>query len=173
MFRNTLIYGLPILLVLLIIYYYLGGLNNTLVSVIKTDNYVVAGYEYIGAYKEDELQDLFFQVSNLVDTGTLAGTVTVVNYQFQNMKRDSVHQLIGVQLTESPSDLPEGIKVDTIFARSAIRAIVQAHPLVMPHPEETQQLLLEYAQDQSLDINSMTLERYIGEDEIWVDLPVR
>jgi effector-binding domain-containing protein len=172
-FRKTLIFGLPILLVLLIFYYYLGGFKDTQLSLVETDSYVVAGYEYIGLYKEEALQDLFFQVSDLVDSGKLAGTVTVVNYQFQDLKRDSVHQLIGVQLSELPSAMPEGMSVDTIPASCAVRAIIQAHPLVMPHPEETQQRIIDFAQDQSLELNSMVLERYIGQEKIWVDIPVR
>lgn len=173
MFRKALLVGLPVLLILLIIYYYLGGFNETSFDLVQTDNYVIAGYEYQGPYEQDDLQELFFQVQDFVETGALVGTITVVNYQLDFEAQDSVRQLIGVQIKELPLTLPEGIEIDTISASEAVRATIKAHPLVMPNPEDTQQQIQDFAQARSLELSNLVLEQYVGEEEIWVDVPLR
>lgn len=173
MFRKALLLGLPILLILLIVYYYLGGFNETDVELVQTDNYVIAGYEYHGPYDQDDLQELFFQVQDFVETGALVGTITVVNYQLDFELQDTVRQLIGVQIKELPLTLPEGIEIDTIRASKVVRATIKAHPLVMPNPEDTQQQIQDFALARSLELSSLVLEQYVGEAEIWVDVPLR
>ena len=173
MFKKTLLFGLPILLILIIVYYYLGGFNKTLVELVQTDDYVIAGYEYYGPYDQDELQELFFQVQDFVESGALVGTITVVNYQLDFEVQDSVRQLIGVQVKTQPLTLPDKVIMDTIRSEQVVRATVKAHPLVMPHPGDTQAQIMDYAKKEFLELDNLVIEQYKGEEEIWVDVPVR
>lgn len=173
MLRKTLYFGLPLLAVLLIVYYYLGGFNQTEISLEETDAYVIAGYSYSGPYREDELQQLFFQVKDFVDSGTLEGTITVLNYDNEFAAGDSIQQLIGVRLAATPRQKPEDLQLDTIPAGKVIRAVISAHPLVMPHPQDTHEKIINFAREQSLELGDMSIEQYVGETELWVEVPLR
>lgn len=173
MLKKILIVAIPLTLVIVLVYDYLGGFNETAISLVESEDYVVAGYVYRGPYRQSALQDLFFRVQDFVESGTLVGRVTVLNYQFDIAAQDSVHQLIGVRLDNLPLNLPEGITIDTVRADKVVRATIRAHPLVMPNPEDTQQKILDFARQASLDLADLVLEQYVGEEEIWVDVPLR
>lgn len=173
MLKKTLYVGLPLLAVLLIIYYYLGGFNQTQISIAETEDYVIAGYSYRGPYREEELQQLFFRAKDFVETGTLEGTIAVLNYDDEFAAGDSIRQLIGVRLASAPMQKPADIQMDTIPAGKVVRAIIKAHPLVMPHPQDTQKKIINFAQEQSLSLEDMSVEQYVGETEIWVEVPLK
>lgn len=173
MLKKTLYLGLPLLLIFFLIYYYLGGFNKTEIMLEETETSIIAGYSYRGPYQEEVLQELFFQVKDAVDSGALAGTITVINYDNEFAAGDSIKQLIGVRLARMPLQMPQQMQVDTIPAGKVVRAIIQAHPLVMPHPEDTFEKIINFARKESLELGDISIEQYVSEKQLRVDVPLK
>jgi len=173
MIKKILFFGLPVLVVLLYIYYNLGGFEEPYISVVETEELMVAGSLYQGPFEEDSLQETFLKVRDFVANGQLTGTVAVINYRPGFAPKDSIHQLIGVKVKNPPEDLPEGWQVDTLRASRVVRAVIDVHPLARPTPEDTYELLVEFARKQALETKSIIVEYYVDETTLWVDIPVR
>ncbi|WPP51615.1 hypothetical protein [Catalinimonas niigatensis] len=137
----------------------------------NTENYVIAGKTYQGAFKEDSLKAHFFQMKEYVDNGQLEGTVSVVNYDLEYASADSIHQLIGVLIDTLPLK-SANIQIDTLMAQKALRAIVKAHPAVMPRPDQVVKKMQDYARKNSLLLKQYSIEQYVTNKEIWVDVPL-
>lgn len=170
MLKKLLFVGFPIILILLVIYYQLGGFNRIEIQQVETDHYIIAGKTYKGRFQEDTLKNYFFQMNELVANDQLEGTVSVVSYGLT--PSDSIHQLIGVRIHGSPYPLPKAIQLDTLLAARVLRAIIRAHPIVMPSPEQVVEKIKAYAQENAFSLKDYSVEQYIAEDEIWVDIPL-
>jgi effector-binding domain-containing protein len=164
--------ALPLVLILSVIYYFLGGFNTIEIQVVDAENYVIAGKSYRGSYQEDLLKDYFSQMKAHVDRDQLRGTVSVVNYGLEYGSTDSVNQLIGVLMDTPFSPVPEHIEVDTLMAQKVVRAIVHAHPVVMPRPDQVIDKIKSFAKEHKLTLREYVIEQYIEEDKIWVDVPL-
>lgn len=170
-------YILPLfslLIILCVVYYFLGGFNTIKIQIVNTENYVIAGKTYQGSFKEDSLKAHFFQMKAYVDRGQLEGTVSVVNYDLEYTSADSIHQLMGV-LLDAPPFKPvdiQDIQIDTLVAQKALRVIVKAHPAVMPRPDQVVKKIQAYARENSLLLKEYSIEQYVADNEIWVDVPL-
>jgi len=172
MLKKLLLILLPISLILLLVYYSLGGFQAPVIHLRPTDSYVVAGQEYVGTFEYDKLQEYFLRMKNYLDSGVIKGRVTVINYQVGDLPEDSIHQLIGIRLVDSASP-PTDLLTDTIASGEVVRAIVRAHPLVRPTPEQTIEMITDYAAARQLSLEDKVIEQYLEEDELWVEIPVR
>src|SRR5690606_16542050 len=130
-----------------------------------------AGKTYQGPFKEDILKDYFFQMQAYVDNDQLEGTVSVVNYDLEYSSSDSIYQLIGILIDTPPIGF-EDIQVDTLIAQKVIKAIVHAHPIVMPNPDQVIDKIKAYAKKNALSLKDYSIEQYVADDEIWVDVPL-
>ena len=164
--------ALLVFIILFIIYYFLGGFNTVEIQVTDAENYVVAGKSYRGPYKEDILRDYFFQMRDYVERDQIRGTVSVVNYGLEYGSTDSVDQLIGVLINTSSSPVPEDIQIDTLRVQKVVRAIVHAHPIVMPRPDQVIDKIKSFAKEHDLSLREYAIEQYVEEDKIWVDVPL-
>ncbi len=172
MLKKIILIGLPMTLILSGVYYQLGGFNEVEVQLINTNNYVIAGREYQGLFNEDSLSNYFIQIKEYADDGQSEGVVGVVTYGLDSVPRDSIHQFFGIMIGASPYKIPEDFEVDTLYAQKAVRAIVCAHPMVMPHPDQVITKIRAYAQKVGLSIKDYSIEQYTEENEIWVDIPL-
>lgn len=160
-----------LLIIFLIVYYFLGGFNTIEIQIVNAENYVIAGKTYQGPFEEDSLKNIFFQMRAYIDHGQLQGTVSVVNYDLDYASVDSIHQLIGI-LVDTPASGPEDIQTDTLIAQKAVRAIVHAHPIVMPRPDQVIEKIKAYARENAITLKDYSVEQYIADNEIWVDVPL-
>jgi hypothetical protein len=167
--RKYLFTAIIILIILLGIYYYLGGFNEARISTVEDETYVVAGYRYDGPYNEDQLNELFFRIREYTESGQYPGVITVVNYGMPKTGRDSIRQLIGIRLEGDPLRIPDSLTVDTLSASRVLRAELVAHPLTMPRPDEIDALLRQHAEQEGLRLKDTLIEQYIARDTIWID----
>ena len=54
-----------------------------------------------------------------------------------------------------------------------VQARLQAHFLVSPSPDEVQDSMREYASKQKLKIENFTIEKYLSDDSIILEMPIQ
>lgn len=172
MIKKITLIALPVLALIVLAYYLLGGFNQIEIQKVKVDDYHLVGHYYEGPFKEKELKSYFFQMQDFVENETLQGTVGVINYDANQSAEDSIRQFIGVILDKNSQQIPSGLRQDTIPAREALRAIIRAHPIVMPNPVQVVEKLRAKAGEDKISLKEFSIEQYIGEQEIWVDIPL-
>ena len=172
MIKKLLYFGFPVLVLIFIVYYNLGGFNTTQIELAKTDGYIISGYLYEGPYDEDSLMALFHLATTLVMENSKTDRLVVVNYQHPSKASDSIRQLLGTNAL-GPKNHKDALFTDTIIANKVIRAKVIGQPLVISKPGDTRQEMIKYAQDNDLITTKISIEEYVGNDEIWVSMPLK
>ncbi|MEK6476628.1 hypothetical protein WJR50_03800 [Catalinimonas sp. 4WD22] len=172
MIKKITLIALPVLALIVLAYYLLGGFNQIEIQKVKVEGYHLAGHFYEGPFKEDELKSYFFQMQDYVKNNELQGTVGVVNYDTKQAAEDSIRQFIGVILDENNQQIPSGLNQEKVPAQEALRAVIRAHPIVMPNPVQVVEQLRSRAKDEEISLKEFSIEQYIGEQEIWVDIPL-
>ena len=171
--RAIIALGAIIFLGLGIIYVYFGGLNSVEVAVENVTDYNLVGKRFKGMNDSDTLRDAFFEARELAQSGEMDGVLTLVHYKDTTLTEEQVNVFVGIKLNAGTSDLPSGYSRMTIPARRTVRARVEAHNSVMPSSETVENRLLKQAEDLGLELQDFTIEQYLNEREIWIDMPVK
>ena len=159
--------------VLIIGYFYLGGLNKVVITLESVNDYNLVGVHYEGKPKGEAIETAFFEAREHVDAKRLNGILTLVHYNDSTLAKNQIKLFIGVKLNVGTSDLPEGYERLTIPAKNAIRATIEAHNVVMPSPESIEASIKEKAAQLNLRLLDFTIEQYISERELLIEIPVR
>lgn len=174
MLKKTLLFVLlPLGLLTLVGYYWLGGFNDITIELVETPARPVLGKPYRGKYGDLALREIFVRARQLQASDTVSGTLVVVNLDSASAGGKQVNQFIGVALDQPPRIMPNGYRLDTLVAGTYLRAYVQAHPLVMPQPETINQQLTEYANAHQLTVRGLPIEFYRASDTLWVEMSIR
>jgi hypothetical protein len=174
MLRKTLLYILlPLGLLALLGYYWLGGFNEIKVAVIEAPERPMVGKVYRGQYGDLALRKIFVQTQRLLASDSVTGTLLVVNLDSASAGGKQVNQFIGIALSASPESLPPAYQRDTLAAGTYLRARVTAHPLVMPQPETINEQLATYAAERQITVSGLPIEIYRASDTLWVEMAVR
>lgn len=155
------------------IYFYLGGLNTVEVTVENVGDYNLVGVHFSGEGDSDTLRDAFFEARDYVQSGRLNGILTLLHYNDTTLEESQVRVFVGVNLNQGTSDLPSGYERLTIPARRTVRATIEAHNSVMPNSQTIENRLLEKADEMRFELQSFTIEQYISERKLLIDMPVR
>ena len=154
-------------------YYWLGGLNEVTVEVVTEEARLLVAKRYQGQYGDLALRQAFVEARKLQEEGTLPGVLTVANLDSVSASGQSVHQLIGVTMSTSPSTVPTGYQVDTLPTGQYLRATLRANPLVMPQPRIINEHIADYANEHALDIIGLPIEFYQAGDTLRIERAVR
>lgn len=159
-----------ILMTMILSYFYfqLGGVSDIQKSVVNVDNYTLVAKSFKGKYNSNQLEDIFYAARAIGDQ------LVIVNYPLQGDSTENgfLHQLIGAQLIETPSNMPVGFNQKTIIISKVVRATIDAHNLVMPKPNEIEEALRIFAEEQNLKLVGYTIERYLSDRELVIEIPV-
>ena len=170
--RILLFVVLPLGLLALVGYYWLGGLNQVTVAVVDTEARPMIVRPYQGKYGDLALRKIFVETKELQQNGTVPGVLTVVNRDSTSASGQAVNQLIGIALSEPSATVPPGYQYDTIPAGRYLRATLQSNQLVMPHPEDINKQLTTYAEDHQLTVSGLSIEVYRASDTLWIEMAV-
>lgn len=174
MLRKTLLYILlPLGLLALLGYYWLGGFNEITIVVVEEPPRPVLGKTYRGQYGDLALRKVFVQAQQLLASDSVAGTLVVINRDTTSASEKLLNQFIGIALDESPAAAPPDYQLDTLAAGPYLRATIRAHPLVMPQPETINNRLAAYATEHRLRVTGLPIELYRASDTLWVEMAVR
>jgi predicted transcriptional regulator YdeE len=159
--------------VLVIGYMYLGGLNKVDITLESVSDYNLVGIHYEGKEKSEDIENAFITAREHIENGRLQGVLTLVHYNDSTIAEKRVKLFIGIKLNEGTSDLPEEYKRLTIPASNAIRATIEAHNVVMPTPENIEKSMVEKATQLNLRLQDFTIEQYLSERDLLIDIPVK
>lgn len=146
-------------LVILTIYYFLGGFKDIVVSEKEKIHYRVAGNYFYGKYDDRQVEKYFISAKELISGGKITGELCVIAYKSDTLKEEHISQFIGVAIDDQ-TPLPEGFEERVFNASAAAIVTLDMHPVAMPNPEKVQSELVEYAKDQGWIEPSYFLEIY-------------
>jgi hypothetical protein len=167
--RKYVIVGVILMTVVLSYFYFqLGGVSDIEKSVEQVDGYQLVGKSFKGKYNGLGLEAVFFQAKELSDQ------IVIVNYPMEgdSIEDGFVNQLIGAKVANTPSILPDGFSEVLINSTRVVRATIDAHNLVMPKPNEIEEALREFAKEQNLKLEGYTIEQYLSERELIIEIPI-
>ena len=149
-------------------YFQLGGISNIEKNTVDVDNYLLIAMPFKGRYNSSELEEIFYSARAIGDQ------IVIINYPLPgDSTRDGfISQLIGTRVSEVPTNIPIGFQPKTIEIAKVVQAKIDAHNLVMPKPNEIEEALRTYAEEQKLSLESYTIERYISNRELIIEIPI-
>ncbi len=163
---------LPLSVLALLGYYYLGGFNPIVLEVVQTDARVVVGQSYRGTYGDLALRKIFVEAKQRQEDGTVPGVLTVINRDAASGSEEEVNQFIGIALSAPLDSLPPDYQRDTLAAGTYLRARVSAHPVAQPRPRTINEQLEAYATEHQLTVSGLPIERYRSSDTLWVEMMI-
>ena len=149
-------------------YFQLGGVSDIKKSIESADDYLLVAKSFKGKYNSNQLEDIFYSARAIGDQ------LVIVNYPLlgDSIENGFVHQLIGAQVAEIPETMPSGFRIEELAISKVVRATIDAHNLVMPKPNEIEEALRIYAKEQNLTLVGYTIERYLSDRELVIEIPV-
>ncbi len=161
------------ILILIVGYFYLGGLNKVEITIENVSDYNLVGMHFQGKTKSDTLETAFFEAREYVQSGELNGVLTLIHYNDTTLEEGIVKMFVGVKLNSGTSNFPDHYQRLTIPANRSIRATIEAHNVVMPSPETIEGQIKEKANELNLDLQEFTIEQYVSARELLIDMPIR
>lgn len=169
--KITLIVLALIFVVGIFFYHRLGGFNEPELTIAQAPEYTVAGKAYKGKMTGKEFGSHFEEAEKHLKNNVLAGTVAGVFYNNPEKSNDTIDAFVGIILSDTLRQLPEGYSKRKIPARKVVRAHIKSHLLVSPfiYPD-----MEEYAEEQKSELLHVpALEIYPGEKEMIIEMPVK
>ena len=171
--KGKIITGLVAFIIIVGTYLYLGGLNKVEYSVESVSDYNLVGVHFQGEGDSKEIEEAFFTAKDYIESGRLKGILTLVHYNDTTLADEELKMFIGVKLEAGTSNLPEGYERLTIPASNAVRAQIEAHNVVMPSPTTIEAKMRETAKEARLELQDFTIEQYISENLLIIDMPAK
>jgi len=149
-------------------YFQLGGVSDIQKSIVTVDRHMLVAKSFKGKYNSLQIEDIFYKAKSIGDQ------LVIVNYPLLGDSTEDgfVYQLIGSQVDAEPNEIPIGFKIEEVASSKAVRAHIDAHNLVMPKPDEIEDGLRAYAKEQNLTLVGYTIERYLSDRALVVDIPI-
>lgn len=164
-----LIVGGLLLIVGVIMYSYLGGFSEPVITIEETAPFSVYGYSYEGQLGNREFGKLFRVADSLVDNAVLKGVVAGVFYNQPSRQEDTVKTFVGVLAADTVA--ATGIERRDYRPGRVIQATIEAHYLVMPvniYPK-----IMEFAKENNIELSGQSFEIYERKDFLKIRMPVQ
>lgn len=160
-----------VLIVLLIIYYQLGGMKEVVVSKQAETNYRIAGQYLEGKYGDDKLKKAFLDSKKMIEEGEVKGVLSIVYYNDPEQEEGKVKNFIGIQLASVKHELsiPSNWEIREFGNVEVLRARIEAHPAVLPSPQSINNSLFKKAQEGNIKLSEIFIERFLSNRIIEVD----
>lgn len=162
---------ITLLVVVAGIYYYLGGFNKIEIAVVQSSPVPIGGQYFEGNYDSDTVRHLIDTVTSYLQRDTTAH-LAVVNFDEYEDKAGLVRQFIGFTADSLSPPFSANIRVDTFGTQASIRATINRHFWVRPRPSAIRREIIEFAQMHELATGDYTIEQYISDRKMWVDVPI-
>jgi len=149
-------------------YIYLGGSNERNYE-IEESKFHFQGVAYEGPVKSEK-PNLLFNSSRDIALANEEVSIAVLNKK--TASEDSISQVIG--LASAKPFERELLSADTsmVISGSFVKAIISAHSIVMPNPQEVIEEAKDFANQKGLTLKSWSLEIYRGEKSLEVYFPI-
>ncbi|MFD2246626.1 GyrI-like domain-containing protein [Pontibacter ruber] len=160
--------ALLVLVVLTIIgitfYTYLGGFTKPTVTIATSKTMYVAGVPFEGSMKDEKLQNAFKMSADVLQKGSLKGTLGNIYYNDPEKSGDSLRAFIGIIIPDSTAKLPNGYTLRTVpGGRKVIHAEANANLALLPRKLYT--AAFDYAKEEKLKMEEFYVEWFPEEDQ--------
>ncbi|MGB3183829.1 MAG: hypothetical protein WBB45_20720 [Cyclobacteriaceae bacterium] len=161
--------GIVVLIVLAaaVGYFYLTKSQSVEVTVDPGKKYRIAGKYYEGFYGDRKLEDIFGEMRRLIENREIEGELAILYYGDPTDERGMVKNFIGI-LPEPGSEIPSSLEVRNFSPESTITVSIHSHPTVMPRPNKIRKMMEEEATKQGYALDSIFMEKYLGNEDIVV-----
>ncbi len=151
-------------------YAWLGGFRSEKISKVSNQLRVVYGTTYQGKYGDLKLREIVVKTKQLLEDPARSGHLVVINYD--STASENINQLIGVISPDASSEALQDLTQDTLSAGTYLRIQLYGHPVVRSIPEQVNQKLKAYAEQQQLTLGKEVIEHYFGSDSMWIEYPI-
>lgn len=171
--KGLVISGAIAIVIIMVTYIYLGGLNSVEYTVEKVSDYNLVGVPFQGEGDSPEIEEIFFEARDYAMSGDLDGVLTIVHYKDTTLADEELKMFIGVKLNSGTSDIPDHYERLTIPATRSVRATIDASNVVRPKPNTIEARIKEEAKGQEIELRDFTIEQYISETKLIIDMPAK
>ena len=160
-----------VILVVLVIYSRLGGLDEVTFEAIGRTEYVIYGRTFEGRYSDNKLEELFFETKEVLERDFPEQSLVVISYLHEDARDGQVKQFVGIPVDGAAANFPPSWERREVSFDKGVRAVITAHNLAMPKPEKVRAAVEEQAADQGWKLADYSLEIYQSERQMVVEFP--
>lgn len=164
------IIGISVIVIITAVYFYLGGLNKVEYTIENVSDYNLIGVPYQGKADSSVVEEAFFLAREYIEDKAVEGTLVVIHYNDSTLAKDEQKLFIGIKLDQGLASIPHGYSRITIPTTRAVRATIEAHNIVMPSPQTIENNLREKAAQANIRLQDFTVEQYVSENQIIIDM---
>lgn len=162
-----------IMLSLVGLYVYLGGLNTIEISIQNVQGpYRIVGIDFEGRPTDKRVREHFFDLRERIERGELKGRLSMVYFRDAETKRNEVKLFMGVILDEIPAEIPDEFRMMGVEVREVVEARLEVHNLVMPSPASIEERMIAFAQNAGYTHQPISIEIYSPDNSVRVHIPV-
>ena len=153
-------------------YYLLGGFEPKEVTPGGPIKRNIVGKSFTGFYKHPDLEKIWIENRELWESGSISGTVAVINYKSDTLDHDEVQQFIGVVIEGGMAEIPMGFEVKELTMDARLLIALVMHPLVRPSPKTIEGMFEDFADKEGVSLGNYTLELHYEDNSMLVEIPI-
>lgn len=161
---------ISVFIILLTVYFYLGGFDEPNISRSIGSDYSIAGKWLKGEHDRVNEARAFNEMKDLIRMGNIEGTLSLVNYRNDTLDEDEISRFVGIMLRNEVTAIPSGLEVIRLKSSSTYQAALTMHPLVMPNTGKIETQLEELAAQNSETLDDFTVELYFIDNSVMVEM---
>lgn len=166
-------YGAIIILslsvILMTLYYYLGGFEEVKVYKLEPETKLIAGKYYYTKYSDRAPQEHFDRCVNLVLDGSVKGVMTTVDYLPDTLDEKMRMQFIGITLDQNMAELPAGFEVREYLSKERFVVFLSMNPIVRPPIPTIENMLREAAEKESVQLRDYFIRLRYPDNSVQVE----
>ncbi|MGB3586090.1 MAG: hypothetical protein WBA23_06100 [Tunicatimonas sp.] len=151
-------------------YAWLGGFKLEKISEVFSQLRVVYGTPYQGKYGDLKLREIVVKTKQLLEEPARSGQLVVINYD--STASENINQLIGIISSDVLPETLQNLTQDTLPAGNYLKIQLYGHPVVRSIPEQVNQKVKKYAEQQQITLGKEVIEHYFGSDSMWIEYPI-
>jgi hypothetical protein len=157
---------------ILIVYNYLGGFNEPVISYEYQQEYIIVGKAFKGKIADPAVEQLYTQMRDLKIAGSYEGPLVMVWDEEPDSEKDSVNVFIGIEIPRETS-FADHLEIRKIKMNGLIRATIQGHASVMPNPSKVLEMLRSYANAHDYELQDLVIDKYLSDSVVYTEIPVK
>ncbi len=161
---------ISIVVILMSIYFHLGGFEKITIGEVNSPYYSIAGKWLKGDISRKEEGLIFNEFQNLILTKKMRGVLCIMDYKNDTLSENEVCRFVGIMLENEISSIPTGIQVIEVSADKSYQAALSMHPLVMPNTQKVEEQLLKAALENGDQLDNFTMELYFEDNSVIVQM---
>jgi hypothetical protein len=158
-----------------VLYYRFGGFNKILVQKIESSaSYTIkiSGKPFKGRIQDTAWKNLFYEMHDNILKSRLKEPITIIYFSKPEEHRGKIDAFIGAEVLEN-SSLPKDFIEQELAFKGVLRVDLNMHPVILPSPARVKKLIMSYAKDKNISLDSLLIEKYHPDNSLTVEVPFR